>query len=548
MHPRFQCALLVLAMLPAGRANAQVFRVQGGTSTMLNAQGGSVEFKAPKYDGSADLGYFEGHLRYGAENRYQFHNFTLLTGDETIPFVLPTDVFDASHYFSVRGIGATDKNSARKYYAFAGTTSTWLGTGLFNAATSDDPVGMLFYERKLNDHFKFFSRNIVSRRQTFLEGLEYEPSRSVKASLTGGIGSNQKYFAASFDAETQKLIFRTSYVLTGNSFQRISLASPLSSEVNKGNVQLLYKPLDFVSITAGHQNLLEPETLGGAMQQATVNQLSVDFHVEKFYFGSGLFSSSSSGRSAQGTNVYVGRRFGRLLEINENWFQSKSEGEPTSKILSGTIRENVSSRLSLLQLISRTNGQTTFAFGGNFTSNRLMLQADYQNIYLPFRPAHPFEQALALNASVRVIGPMQITAASNVDPTGHLRYTFGMSTYMYRMSGMISSARSETFSIAKFLVQGVVKDDQGNPVEGAALHIGKEVVYSDSTGAFLVRMGKHGPFPLSVAPDEFITNGAYETVSTPSTVRAETEEVAAKLIIVIRRIPPQQRKTVASKQ
>ena len=70
------------------RANAQVFRVQGGTSTMLNAQGGSVEFKAPKYDGSVDLGYFEGHLRYGAENRYQFHGFTLLTGRRDGPICL----------------------------------------------------------------------------------------------------------------------------------------------------------------------------------------------------------------------------------------------------------------------------------------------------------------------------------------------------------------------------------------------------------------------------------------------------------------------------
>jgi len=514
---------------------------------MLNAQGGSVEFKAPKYAGSIDLGYFEGHLRYGAENHYQFQSFTLLTGDETIPFILPTDVFDASHYFSVRGIGATHKDSTRKYYAFAGMTSTWLGTGLFNAATSDDPVGMLFYERKINDHFKFFSRNIVSRQQTFLQGLEYQPNRSVRASLTAGVGSNQKYFAASFDAETQKLIFRTSYVLAGNSFQRISLASPLSSEVNKGNVQILYKPFEFVSLTAGHQNLLQPVTLGGAMQQATVNQLSADFHVERFYFGSGLFSSSSSGLHTQGTNLYVGRRFGRLLEVNENWFQSKSEGTPNSTILSGTIRENFSSRFSLLQLISRTNGQTTFAFGGDFTSNRLMLQADYQNVYLPFRPDHPFEQALALNASLRVIGPMQITAASNVDPTGHLRYTFGMSTYVYRMSGMMST-HSETFSIAKFLVQGVVKDDQGNPVEGAALHIGKEVVYSDSTGAFLVRMGKHGPFPLSVVPEEFITNGVYETVSAPSTVRAETDDAAVNLEIVIRRVPAQQTKNLASKQ
>ena len=547
MRLQVQCALLLLAASFAGRASAQVFRVQGGTSTMLNAQGGSVEFSAPKYDGSVNLGYFDGHLRYGAENRYQFERFTLLTGDETVPFVLPTDIFDSSHYFSVRGLGVTHKDSLGKYYAFAGTTSTWLGTGLFNAASSDDPVGMLFYERKISDHFKFFSRNIVSRRQTFLQGLEYQPVKSVRASIAAGIGSNQKYLAASLDAETERLIFRTSYVLTGSSFQRISLASPLSSEVEKGNVQALYKPFEFVTLTAGHQNLLEPLTLGGATQHASVNQLSADFHIEKFYFGTGQFFSSSSGLSTQGTNLYAGRRFGRVLEVNENWFQSKSEGQPASTILSGTIREYFSSRLSLLQLISRTSGQTTVSYGGNFTSNRLVLQADYQNIYLPFRPDHPFQQALAFNAAVRVVGPLQITAASNVDPTGHLRYTFGMSTWLYRMSGM-SSGHSETFSIAKFVVQGTVKDDHGDPVEGAALRVGKEVVYSDSTGAFLVRMGKHGPFPLRVVPDEFISSGLYEPVSAPASVRAELDNVASNVEVVIRRVPPQQMKSVASEQ
>ena len=544
MRRQFQCALLVLAILLAARANAQVFRIQGGTSTMLDAQGGSVEFKAPKYDGSIDLGYFEGHFRYGAENRYQFQRFTLLTGDENVPFVLPTDIFDASHYFSVRGIGATHKDNSGTYYAFAGTTSTWLGTGLFNTATSDDPVGMLFYEHKINDHFRFFSRNIISRRQTSLQGLEYRPNRSIRASVTAGIGSNQKYLAAAFDAKTEKLIFRSSYVLTGNSFQRISLATPLSSEVDKENAQVLYKPFDFVSLTAGHQNLLQPLTLGGAMQHASVNQLSADFHTGKFHFGSGQFSSSSSGLSTNGTNLYVGRRFGRVLEINQNWFQSKSQGLPGNTILSGTIRENFSSRLSLLQLISRTNGQNTIGFGGDLTSNRLMLQVDYQNVYLPFRPDHPFQQALALDATMRVVGPLQLTAASDVDPTGHLRYTFGMSTWLYRINGMMA-AHSETFSIARFVVEGTVKDDRGNPVEGAALHIGKDVVYTDSTGAFSARMRKHGPFPLSVAPDEFITNGVFETVSAPSTVRAETDDAAANVEIVIRRVPPQH---VASKK
>jgi hypothetical protein len=535
---RGQCALILLVVLLAGQARAQVFRVQGGTSTLLNAEGGSLEFKAPNYDGSIGLGFFDGHFEYGAQTRYLYHGYTLLAGDESFPFTLPTDVFDSSHYFSARGIGAMRKDPGSAFYAFAGATSTWLGTGFFNAASSNDPVGMFFYERKLSERLKFFSRDVLSHRQTLLQGVEYRPNHWLKTSLTGGIGANQKYFASGIDAETQRLTFKASYVITGDSFRRVTVISPMSSEVNKGNVQMLYKPADFVTITTGHENILEPLAPDGPMQQASVNQLSADFHAAKFYFGTGLFTSNASGRTTQGTNLYVGRRIGRRLEATTNWFQSKPQSGETTTILSGTVRENFSSRFSLLQLISRTGGQTTFAFGGDFTSNRLLLRADYQNIYLPFRPDRPFEQALALNVALRIAGPVQVTASSNVAPDGHLRYSFGASTYLYRFRGMITSGQSDSFSIAKYLVQGVVKDDHGIAVEGAALHIGKEVAFTDSSGRFLARFSKHGPFPLSVAPDEFITNAIYERVSAPPEVKAETEDTARDLEVIVRRVPP----------
>jgi hypothetical protein len=544
---RAKCALIVLAMLLAGSAGAQVFRVQGGTSTLLNAEGGSVEFKAPNYDGSVGLGFFNGHFQYGAETRYLFHGYTVLAGDDSVPFTLPTDVFDSSHYFSARGVGVTRKDKAgdSAFYAYAGSTSTWLGTGFFNAAKSDDPVGIFFYQRKLSQRLTFFSRDILSHRQTLLQGVEYRANKWLTTSLTGGIGANQRYFASSLDAETHNLAFKASYVVTGDMFRRVTVISPLSSEVNKGNVQMLYRPNEFVSITTAHENILEPLTPGGPMQQASVNQFSGDFHIEKFYFGTGLFRSNASGRSTQGTNLYVGRRIGQRLEVNTNYFRSKPQAtsstpSQTTTVLSGTVRGNFSSRFSLLQLISRTSGQTTFAFGGDFTSNRLLLRADYQNIYLPFRPDRPFQQALALNVAFRVSGPLQLTAASNVAPDGHLRYSFGASTYLYRFRGMAMAANSDSFSIAKYVVQGFVNDDRGLPVEGAALHIGKEIVYTDSSGRFQVRFSKRGPFPLSVAPDEFLNNGVYAVVSVPAQVTAENEDHASDVQVVIKRVPPPQ--------
>src|SRR5215471_16417552 len=319
---RFQCAVSFLAMLFAVTVEAQVFRVQGGQSTLLNAEGGSVEFKAPNYDGSVGLGFYNGRFELGAETRYLFRGYTVLAGDESIPFLLPTDIFDGSHYFSARGFGATRSDEHGRFYAFAGTTSTLLGTGFFNAASSDRPAAIFFYERKLNPRLKFFSRQILSDRQTALEGVEWKASPWLTASATAGVGSNQKYAASGIDAETHNLALKASYVLTGDSFRRVTVLSPLSSEVNKANVQMLYKPAEFVSITTGHENILQPLAPGQLMQQASINQFSTDFHINRFYFGSGLFSSIAAGRHTQGTNLYAGRRIGHRFEVNGNWFES----------------------------------------------------------------------------------------------------------------------------------------------------------------------------------------------------------------------------------
>lgn len=547
MLPRTVFALLALATLTAG-ANAQVFHVQAGDSTLLDAEGGSVDFKSLNYDGSVGLGVYNGKFEFGAESRYLFHGYTVLAGDNSVPFTLPTDILDSSHYFSARGMGVTRKFDDQDFYAFAGATSNWIGTGFFTAASSENPVAIMFYDRKISDHLKFVSRDIVSNRQSFLQGLEWQPEKWLKASLTEGIGSNQKYSASAVDVETQTFALKSSYVLTGSAFQRITVEAPLMSEVNKGNIQALYKPTEYVSILVGHENVIQPLTFEGPTQQASVNQISTDFRIERFYFGTGYFASDAQGLRVHGTNFYGGRRIGKRYDANVNYFESQPQASgpiPAQKttVLSGTVREELTSRFGLLELVSRTAGQTTFSMGGNFTSNRLQLIVDYQNVYLPFRPQRPFEQALALNAAFRVAGPLQITAASNVAPDGHMRYTFGLSTYLYRFGGLMSHDSPDSFSIAKYVVEGVVKDDHSNPVEGAALHIGKQVVYTDSMGRFMTRFPKRGMFALSVAPEEFMTNGIYQTVSAPATVRAEPESNVSEVQIVVRRVPAARSKT-----
>ena len=531
--------ILGLALIvPTPRVRAQVFRIQGGSSTLLNAEGASVELKSPHYDGSLGGGLFEGRFELGAVVRYKYGEYSLIAGDDSVPFELPTDLFDGSHYFSARGLGISRSDAGGSFYALAGMTSTWVGTAFFQATRGNTPVAIFFSERRLSKSTRFVSRNIISDRQTSLQALAWQPRKWLKTSLTAGIGSNQKYSAASVELETDKLMIRASYIDAGSKFLRIAAPGLSISETDKGNIQGLYRPNRYFSISAGHQNIRQTLNPNSAAADASVSNVAGDFHVSGLWFGAGLFQSSFAGRNTFGTNLYFGRRLSERLEVSANYFESRPQHEPLTTILSGTLREKVAQRFSILELVTRSNGQTTTAFGGDFISNRLNIRADYQNVYLPFRPARPFQQALALNVGVRVWGPYQFTAASIVAPDGHLRYSFGASTYLYRYRGLMSEQPQSpaSFSLPKFLVEGVVKDMDGNPVEGAALHIGREVAFTDGSGRFLKRFHKHGPFQVKVLPDEFLFSGSFEVVQAPSEVRADSEDRAADIAIVVRRV------------
>ena len=110
------------------------------------------------------------------------------------------------------------------------------------------------------------------------------------------------------------------------------------------------------------------------------------------------------------------------------------------------------------------------------------------------------------------------------------------------MGATLGASSPDSFSISRYVIQGIVLDDQGAPVEGAALHIGRQVAHTDSSGRFLLRLSKRASLPLSLAPEESVTNGVYEVVSAPAEVHSEPEEDATDVQVVVRRVPPPQAK------
>jgi hypothetical protein len=288
--------------------------------------------------------------------------------------------------------------------------------------------------------------------------------------------------------------------------------------------------------------LLQPLSVNGTAERAGMNSLSSNFRVAHTYFGAGFFNSSFSGRNSWGSNLFMGQRFHDFLDVNASYFISKSTGNPRDSMLTGTFREILTPRLNLLQVATYSNGQWSGAYGGEFVTNRFNARLDYQTVYLPFRTNHPFQQTLSFNSSVRVLGPVAITAASTLAPDGRVRYTFGGTTYLYRYNGLLPSfgQSGDSYKFPKYLVQGVVKDEQGRPLSGAAIQLGQDVIYTDGTGHFLYRTRKHHSMSFSVVPEQFLLPGVYEVIEAPKEVTPDKDGEGHDIEVIVRRLTPEE--------
>jgi len=533
--------VLGIALL-AAVASAQVFKIEGGKSTLFEANGGSLSIKGPNYDSEIGAGMYAGHFQYGAVVRTRIMGYTVTAGDDSVRFDLPTDIFESTSYFSSRGVGISKNAGDSGFYAFGGLTSRWLGTSFFRAARSEDPVGVFFFHHRITDTLHFYSRDIVTDKYTTLQAIEWKPEKWFKTSATGGIGSGKPYFATAADAELDKWSLKGSYVAVSPDFRRIIVPDIQNSEPDRENLQATYRFSRDATISASHRNLLQPLTLDGDLARASMDQINSTFRIKQTYFGTGLFTSRFQGQDSWGTNFYVGQRYRQFLDVSANYFASKSGNQKVDSMITGTFREIITPRFNVLQVLNYSNGNVSLSYGGEFVSNRFNASVDYQTVYLPFRTANPFQQTLSFNTTVHVAGPFALTAASSVAPDGRIRYTFGASTYLYRYGGLMPSwgQSHESYKFPKYVVQGVVKDEQGHPVSGAAVQIDKDLVYTDGEGRFLYRSSKNKQMKFEMVPSEFLTAGIYEVLKAPDAVIPEKEDQAQDIQVVVRRLTKEQ--------
>jgi hypothetical protein len=220
------------------------------------------------------------------------------------------------------------------------------------------------------------------------------------------------------------------------------------------------------------------------------------------------------------------------VDATVDYYRSAPRNETPSSNVVVNVKETVSPRISLLQVITRAEGRTSVSAGGEFLSNPVTVGVSYQTVFAPFHRGSPFVQTLGLDVRVRLIGNVQLRAGTHTTPDGRVRYTISGSQLLSRARNRSGSVPRAAF--AKYLIHGVVRDAEGKPVEGAAVKVGDEVLVTGRDGRFFLRTGRAAPAAIAVLPDEFSMPGRYETVSVPPVAVPDVENRAQPIVIVVR--------------
>jgi hypothetical protein len=513
---------------------AQVFQVSGGASSLYQAQGGALTMRAPGYQASFGAGTVAGRFVGGANLTKVAGRSTWIAGDDYIHFVLPTDIFDTSHYVITQGVGVMTTLRNTGIMAFAGATSTGFNSPLFEAARAENPAFLLFLDRRLGRGFAISSKMIFSRQTTAIEGLEWQPVDRLKMGLSGGVGANQAYGAASFDFRRKWIIVKAAYIEAGDQFHRAVVAAPLESEPDRENVSITLKPTRFLSLTAGRQNFLTPLTHSQDNTRSSMDQGTANLNLAGVGFLASFYHSTYLGNSNDSTAYSLSRDFTHRAHVTASYLESRPDKEPKTRSFIANLSETLTPRWNVIEVISRSHEQTSISFGGGFLSNLFSASAQYETYYVPQRNSSPFVQAMIVDLQLRLFRGLSLHGASFVTPDGSLHYTADASEVVtHRIAGAGSPQR---YSIGSSILRGQVLNTEGEAVAGAALLIDSVPVFTDSEGRFFLRERNPHAHRLQVLTDKFLDGGVYEVESAPSVVKAAREEEEPPTLIVVKRV------------
>ena len=538
-RPR-QVARLVLIVLAVFRPSATsvaqtVVEVQGGGSSLVDGYGATANFWRSGVDGWVGIGYLDG-FRAGAFLRKATHKGdTLGFGNSALVARLPTDIFTPGYNLLVQGVSYAGGSERTSDLLFGGASSAGVGAPSFQPTSIERPMGAVFFQHRVEPTLRLTATAVIADRQTFLPGVQWQPTPDVTAGFVTGMGTDRPYAASSLILRRGNLGVQASYAWNPERFRRVAVPTPNQTEVDRENLTLTYDLSPQFSIGVGRQNFVQDSADTAPLTRATGNTVFAGGRWRELRLTAGVYHSESNGITNLSSYFALGRELASWLDAELFLLQSRPEGQPVVTTPVANLRWRISPRIGLSQQVSLHDGRPTVLFGASLMTPVGEFAADYQIVHQPLQPFNPFRSALNLTARLQ-LGSYSTSLGTYVRPDGAVDYSASGSTFLYMGTfGGVQPQQIGGGGMARYVVRGSVRDDQGNPVEGAAVQLNSEVVYTNSTGELFLRSKHPQPYAIKVVLEEFLLPGEWEVLSAPEKVTAAEERTAAPITIILRR-------------
>ncbi|HYF40187.1 MAG TPA: carboxypeptidase-like regulatory domain-containing protein [Gemmatimonadales bacterium] len=538
VQPRRGVRLVIAVLILAGSsasANAQtVVEVQAGGSSLADGYGVTGNFWRSGMDGWIGIGYLDGFRAGAFLRKATAGGDTLGVGNSALVMRLPTDIFTPGYNLLVQGLSYAGGSARTSYLLFGGASSAGVGAPSFQPTSIERPMGAIFFQHRVEPTVRLTATAVIAERQTFLPGMQWQPTPDLTAGFVTGMGSDRPYMASSLVLRRGRLGVQASYAWNPERFRRVAVPTPNQTELDRENIMITYEVGSQFSIGAGRQNFVQDSADAAPVTRAVGNTVFAGGRLRELRVTAGLYHSRSNGVTNLSSYFALGRELSRWLDAELFLLQSRPEGEPTVTTPVANLRWRISPRIGLSQQVSLNHGRPTVRFGASLMTPVGDFAADYQIVHQPLQPQSPFRSTLNLTARLQ-LGSYSTSIGTYIRPDGAVDYSASGSTFLYM--GTFGGAQPQQIGgrMARYVVRGRVRDDQGAPIEGAAVELGGEVVYTNSTGDFFLRARHPERYAVKVLLNEFLLPGHWEVVSAPATVMAEVESRALSFTIVLRR-------------
>jgi hypothetical protein len=451
---------LLLLLLAAAPASAQVLQLDAGASTLYNASGATATLYTPNSTITAGVGYSNGHVILNASDTWLFRGATVTVGDKQFGFS-----FDGVGLgLAVKGLSFTKQTDSTTVTAFAGLTGAGIATPYITAVRAQNAGAGFFIVHKFHGAKLYSLEALDGGKYTAAQGITYQYGRTLGLAASGGVLNGTGFF----------------------------------------NGAVSYKPAPAWNFSAAHESYLFPD-------RATGNNAGFSFTPAHFSLQGSWNESTYRGLTVVGETIGAGVRVGPVIA------QSNVYHSGNKTFLTNNVTEKIQ-HLTFTQTETYSAQQSAWAFGGGYTSNRMSVSLNHSIIFL--LNGEGFQQVTGISVSLR-LHDTTLNASTVTTPFGKTLWT-GYATDYVQIGDAVPGVTVRSHVGGRFIIAGVVRDASGAPVSGAAVEIGKDIAYTDAAGAFSVRARTAKPQALAVLPAVFAAPGAWVCVDAPASVAPGT--------------------------